>query len=33
VTEEWPLQSNIQLTNSGDDQIRYFINLKETPEG
>jgi hypothetical protein len=33
VIEERPVQSSVQLTNTGDDQIRYFINLKEAPEG
>ena len=32
VTEERPVDSSIQLTNTADDQIRYFINLKEAPE-
>lgn len=32
VTEERPMQSSVQLTNSADDQIRYFINLKEAPD-
>ncbi len=32
VIEERPIQSAVQLTNSADDQIRYFINLKEAPE-
>jgi hypothetical protein len=32
VIEERPVQSSIQLTNNADDQIRYFINLKEAPE-
>ena len=31
VTEERPIQSSVQLTNNADDQIRYFINLKEAP--
>jgi hypothetical protein len=33
VTEERPVQSSVQLTNSADDQIRYFLSLKEAPEG
>jgi hypothetical protein len=32
VTEERPIQSSVQLTNNTDDQIRYFINLKEAPQ-
>ncbi len=32
VIEERPIQSAVQLTNNADDQIRYFINLKEAPE-
>jgi hypothetical protein len=32
IIEERPVQSSVQLTNSADDQIRYFINLKEAPE-
>ena len=33
VTEEKPLAQSITLTNSPDDQIRYFINLNEaSPE-
>ena len=32
VTEERPVDSSVQLTNSADDQIRYFINLKEAPD-
>jgi hypothetical protein len=32
IIEERPVQSSIQLSNSADDQIRYFINLKEAPE-
>jgi hypothetical protein len=32
VIEERPVQSSIQFTNNSDDQIRYFINLKEAPE-
>jgi hypothetical protein len=32
ITEERPVQSSVQLTNSADDQIRSFINLKEAPE-
>src|SRR5439155_598229 len=32
VTEEREAGSNVQLTNSADDQIRYFINLKEVPQ-
>jgi hypothetical protein len=33
VIEERPVQSSVQLTNSADDQIRYFINLKEASQG
>jgi hypothetical protein len=29
VKEEKDVSSSIQLTNNADDQIRYFINLKE----
>ena len=32
VVEEREAGSQIQLTNQADDQIRYFINLKEAPE-
>jgi hypothetical protein len=32
VTEERPVQSSVQLANSPDDQLRYFINLKEAPQ-
>jgi hypothetical protein len=32
VIEERPVQSSVQLTNNADDQIRYFINLKEAPD-
>jgi hypothetical protein len=32
VIEERQAGSNVQLTNNADDQIRYFINLKEAPE-
>jgi hypothetical protein len=32
VTEERPVESSVQLTNNADDQIRYFLNLKEAPE-
>src|SRR5262245_45113771 len=32
VTEERPVDQSVQLTNNADDQIRYFINLKEAPE-
>jgi hypothetical protein len=32
VIEEREAGSSIQLTNNADDQIRYFINLKEAPE-
>jgi hypothetical protein len=31
VIEERPVDSSIQLTNNADEQIRYFINLKEAP--
>jgi hypothetical protein len=31
IVEEREAGSNIQLTNNADDQIRYFINLKEAP--
>jgi len=31
VIEERPVESSVVLTNSADDQIRYFINLKEAP--
>jgi len=32
ITEERPVESSVQLTNSADDQIRYFMKLKEAPE-
>jgi len=32
IVEERPVESSVQLTNSADDQIRYFMKLKETPE-
>jgi hypothetical protein len=32
VTEEKEAGSTVQLTNNADDQIRYFINLKEAPQ-
>jgi hypothetical protein len=32
VIEERPIQSSVQLTNNTDDQIRYFINLREAPQ-
>jgi hypothetical protein len=32
VIEERAVDSTVQLTNNADDQIRYFINLKEAPE-
>jgi hypothetical protein len=31
IIEERPVESSVQLTNNADDQIRYFINLKEAP--
>jgi hypothetical protein len=31
VIEERPEDQSVQLTNTTDDQIRYFINLKEAP--
>jgi hypothetical protein len=31
VIEERPEDSSVQLTNNSDDQIRYFIKLKEAP--
>jgi hypothetical protein len=31
VTEERPVESSVQLTNSADDQVRYFLTLKEAP--
>ena len=33
VVEERRIGSNVQLTNNADDQIRYFINLKEASPG
>lgn len=32
VIEERPIESSMQLTNNADDQIRHFINLKESPQ-
>ncbi|HJZ94460.1 MAG TPA: DUF4139 domain-containing protein [Gemmataceae bacterium] len=32
VTEERDIGSSVQLTNNADDQIRYFISLKEAPQ-
>ena len=32
VVEEREAGTNVQLTNNADDQIRYFINLKEAPQ-
>jgi hypothetical protein len=32
VIEERPIDQSVQLTNNADDQIRYFINLKEAPQ-
>jgi hypothetical protein len=32
VVEERPIDQSVQLTNNADDQIRYFINLKEAPQ-
>jgi DNA repair exonuclease SbcCD ATPase subunit len=32
VIEEQPVESKIQLTNGADDQIRYFLTLKEAPQ-
>jgi hypothetical protein len=32
IVEERPIASSVQLTNSADDQIRYFLNLKEAPQ-
>ena len=32
IVEERPVESSVQLTNSADDQIRYFMKLKEAPE-
>ena len=31
VIEERPVDASVHLTNNADDQIRYFINLKEAP--
>ncbi|MBO0700055.1 MAG: DUF4139 domain-containing protein, partial [Zavarzinella sp.] len=31
VTEEREAASSVQLTNNADDQIRYFLSLKEVP--
>jgi predicted nuclease with TOPRIM domain len=33
VIEEREAGSSVQLTNNADDQIRYFISLKEAPQG
>jgi hypothetical protein len=33
VAEERPVESSVQLTNSADDQIRYFLALKEVSQG
>jgi hypothetical protein len=32
VTEERPVESSVRLTNSADDQIRYFLSLKEAAQ-
>ena len=32
VLEERPVESSVRLTNSADDQIRYFLALKEAPQ-
>ena len=32
IVEERPVESSVQLTNSADDQIRYFLSLKEAPQ-
>jgi hypothetical protein len=32
VIEERPVESSVQLTNSADDQIRFFLSLKEAPQ-
>ena len=32
VIEERPVESSIQLTNNADEQIQYFLKLKEAPE-
>src|SRR5262245_4734140 len=32
VIEERPVDASVQLTNNADDQIRYFISLKEAPQ-
>jgi hypothetical protein len=32
VIEERPVESSIQLTNNADEQIQYFLKLKEVPE-
>jgi hypothetical protein len=32
VVEERPVASSVQLTNTGDDQIRYFLSLKEASQ-
>ena len=32
VAEERPVDAAVHLTNNADDQIRYFINLKEAPD-
>src|SRR5262245_34854638 len=32
IVEERPIASSVQLTNTGDDQIRYFLSLRESPQ-
>jgi hypothetical protein len=32
VIEERPVESSVRLTNNADDQIQYFLKLKEAPE-
>jgi len=32
IVEERPVASSVKLTNSADDQIRNFLNLKEAPQ-
>ena len=32
IVEERPIASSVQLTNTGDDQIRHFLSLKELPQ-
>jgi hypothetical protein len=32
VMEERPVESSVQLTNNAEDQIRYFLSLKEAPQ-